>query len=153
MSYRNPVDVSGQERLIDRLNRMPARSRKETLTNFLRQQLSLALVTEPSQVGLQDRLMDLGIDSLKAIEVKLTIESQLGIELCSSLLFDYPTLEALTGYLLTPQDQRLSPDMRRSTEELERTEESSRSLHAVSVESLAEMLAAELDDLRQDRER
>lgn len=153
MSYGPPVDVRGQERLIDRLNRMPARSRKETLTNFLRQQLSLALVTEPSQVGLQDRLMDLGIDSLKAIEVKLTIESQLGIELCSSLLFDYPTLEALTGYLLTPQDQRLSPEVRKSTGELAQTKESSWNLHAVSVESLAEMLAAELDDLRQDRKR
>ena len=153
MSYADPVDVSGQERLIDRLNRMPPRSRKETLTNFLRQQLSLALVTEPSQVGLQDRLMDLGIDSLKAIEVKLTIELQLGIELCSSLLFDYPTLEALTDYLLTPQDQTFNPAVRKSTGKLVQTEEPSRNLHAVSVERLAEMLAAELDDLRQDRER
>jgi acyl carrier protein len=153
MSCGNPVDAAGQERLIDRLNRMPVWSRKKILTDFLRQQLSLALVTEPSEVGLQDRLMDLGIDSLKAIEVKLTIESQLGVELCSSLLFDYPTLEALTGYLLNPQDHSMRPQWRTSTEALAETEESLGNMDGLSEESLAEMLAAELHDLRQDQER
>ena len=47
-----------------------------------------------------ERLFDLGLDSLMALEVKNHLESNLKQPLRSTLLFNYPTLEKLTEYLL-----------------------------------------------------
>jgi hypothetical protein len=47
-----------------------------------------------------DALMDLGMDSLKAVEAKFYLETELDIELGSSLLYDHPTIDYLTEFLL-----------------------------------------------------
>jgi len=50
---------------------------------------------EPSQ-----NLMDLGLDSLMAVEFRTWLKSELECPLGSTLLFDCPTLEAMADYLL-----------------------------------------------------
>ena len=45
-------------------------------------------------------LSDLGLDSLLVVELRNTLGSALGQPLPVSLLFDYPTLDLLTDYLL-----------------------------------------------------
>jgi myxalamid-type polyketide synthase MxaB len=92
--------VQPDSRLIDRLRAAAPPLRRERLAGVLREQLAYAIGAETDDIASDDRLMDLGIDSLRAVEVKLYLEDELGIDLGSSLLFDYPTLDALTGHLL-----------------------------------------------------
>lgn len=63
----------------------------------------------PEAVQPRQRLFDLGIDSLMAVELKSRLESGLGCQLRQTLIFDYPTLEALVDYLATeilPKSQK-----------------------------------------------
>jgi acyl carrier protein len=93
-------DPAPADQFVDRLASAPRRMRRSLLTDFLREQLAYAIGVEKADIAADDRLMDLGVDSLRAVEVKLYLEEQLGVTLSSSLLFDYPTLDALAPFLL-----------------------------------------------------
>jgi acyl carrier protein len=45
-------------------------------------------------------LMDLGLDSLMAVEMRNALSSAIGQNLPATLLFDYPTLETICSFLL-----------------------------------------------------
>jgi acyl carrier protein len=100
MSNEQSADSFSPGGLTARLAAAPPRHRKDLLADFLQEQLGYVVGVDKAQIGRDDSLIDLGIDSLKAVEVKLYLEEELGIELGSSLLFDYPTLDALAGCLL-----------------------------------------------------
>lgn len=51
------------------------------------------------EVGADDALMAAGLDSLGSVELKNALERRAGVELPSTLVFDYPTINALAGYL------------------------------------------------------
>jgi acyl carrier protein len=52
-----------------------------------------------SSVGGDDPLMQAGLDSLGSVELKNALERRSGVELPSTLVFDYPTVNALSGFL------------------------------------------------------
>src|SRR5690606_27911913 len=54
-------------------------------------------------LGTRERLLDLGFDSLMALELRSKLSSGLGLSksLPASLIFDHPTIEAIAAYLLT----------------------------------------------------
>jgi acyl carrier protein len=88
------------DRVADRLRAAPARQRVPLLMDFLRAQIAERLQVEPAEVEPRGQLMALGMTSLQAVELKTELESQLGTPLRSSLLFDYPTLEALVPFII-----------------------------------------------------
>ena len=49
--------------------------------------------------GLNDRLMSAGVDSLMAVELRNALSAAAGRQLPATLLFKYPSLQALTDYL------------------------------------------------------
>jgi acyl transferase domain-containing protein/NADPH:quinone reductase-like Zn-dependent oxidoreductase/SAM-dependent methyltransferase/acyl carrier protein/NADP-dependent 3-hydroxy acid dehydrogenase YdfG len=79
------------------------RSRK--LKNFLITELASVLGMEIEQLNsLTQRhsgFFDLGLDSLTSVEFKNKINHALAIHLPASAIFDYPTIQALTGHLMT----------------------------------------------------
>ena len=97
---REMAEQPAARQLLEALREAPSRRRKEILGARLREELGERLGLEPSQLGSQDNLMELGMDSLKTIEFKSTFESELGLRLSSTLLFDHPDLESLVGFLL-----------------------------------------------------
>ena len=52
-----------------------------------------------ADIGPDEPLMDAGLDSLSGVEIKSTLETRLGVELPVTLVFDYPTINAIGGYI------------------------------------------------------
>jgi len=73
---------------------------REDLTTHVRDHIARALgLKSPESLDLKRRLIDLGLDSLMTVELRNTLQLSLGCSLKSTLLFDYPTTEALVDYL------------------------------------------------------
>ncbi len=78
----------------------PAR-RRTILAAFVRERALRALGVDPAKaVDPRTPLGDLGLDSLLAVELRNTLGAALGRSLPATLLFDHPTLDALTDCLL-----------------------------------------------------
>ena len=86
-------------------------------------------------IELRKPLFDLGLDSLTAVELKNRLETNFVCSLSTTLLFDYPTLEALSSHLKTHM-----PELFETAEQ---------SVTETSVTPNAP-LTEELDDLSQD---
>ena len=82
-----------------RLLETPVAERKALLLAALTDLVAEVLRLDRSEIAPRQRLFDLGIDSLIAVELKNRLQSSLGTTLSTTLLFDYPTLDALADYL------------------------------------------------------
>jgi acyl transferase domain-containing protein/D-arabinose 1-dehydrogenase-like Zn-dependent alcohol dehydrogenase/acyl carrier protein len=78
---------------------VPAGERNTLILNMVRRQTA-AILSLP-ETGLDPRrpLNDYGLDSLMAVELRNALAAAVGERLPASLLFDYPSLEALSGFL------------------------------------------------------
>jgi acyl transferase domain-containing protein/acyl carrier protein len=87
--------------LLINLKNTAASRREILLTRKLGEILTHALRMRPRQeIDPRERLFDLGVDSLIAVELKNRLQSELGTPISSTLLFDYPTIESLVNYIL-----------------------------------------------------
>ncbi|MGF7179797.1 SDR family NAD(P)-dependent oxidoreductase [Tunturiibacter psychrotolerans] len=88
--------------VIQRLNGAPPTKRQTLLTDYVRAQAMKVLGLDPaSPIDSDQPLNDLGLDSLMAVELKSLLSTELGVArtLPATLVFDYPTIAALTTYL------------------------------------------------------
>ncbi|MFC4467743.1 SDR family NAD(P)-dependent oxidoreductase, partial [Streptomyces xiangluensis] len=97
-SRRRVVAAGG---LLQRLNGLDEVERRAVLLDVVRGQVALVLGHE-SPAGLDDArsFRDLGFDSLLAVELRNGLQSVTGLRLPATLVFDYPTVSALAGFLL-----------------------------------------------------
>jgi acyl transferase domain-containing protein/SAM-dependent methyltransferase len=87
-----------------RLATLPESERHDTLAAFVRDRIVHVLRLDPAEPpDRQQRLMDLGIDSLMAVEFRNVLAVGLALErkLPATLIFDYPTIDAVADYLLS----------------------------------------------------
>jgi NADP-dependent 3-hydroxy acid dehydrogenase YdfG/acyl carrier protein len=87
--------------LLAELEAAPPPRRRTILASFVRERALRALGMDPSRaVDPRAPLGEMGLDSLLAVELRNTLGTALGRALPATLLFDYPTIETLTEYLL-----------------------------------------------------
>ena len=94
--------LAQRSEFLQQLEAAPVKERRAMLMAHLRSQLAKVLdLSTQEQIEPRQRLFDLGLDSLMAVELKNHLESTLACSLRSTLVFDYPTVEALVDYLAT----------------------------------------------------
>ena len=72
---------------------------EQRLPYLLAEVESAAAAIVGRSVGTSEPLMAAGLDSLGAVELRNSLEGRLGLELPSTLVFDYPTISAIAGYV------------------------------------------------------
>eukprot|EP00894_Picocystis_sp_ML_P004398 jgi/Pico_ML_1/54915/g54.t1 len=75
-------------------------SREEQLAYLVSQVQESVRGVLGADVGVEEPLMAAGLDSLGAVEVRNSVERKMGTELPSTLVFDYPSVQAMAGFLL-----------------------------------------------------
>ncbi len=141
----------GKSAFIDRLKDTPVDDRIDALSEYVAGQVALVLNAgavkklKPDQIEPRQRLFDAGMDSLMAAEFKDNIENDLGGALQPTLLFDYPTVEAVVGYLANEVI-----DLAFSSKDVEESKVDDK-LDNASEDEIAEMLARELMDIQTEK--
>jgi malonyl CoA-acyl carrier protein transacylase len=106
-----PPNPSGAPAIAALLQEVPQSERHALLLDIVLKEISqvlrLGAGTTPKK---RDRLMDLGMDSLMAVEFRNRLSNLLGVDsLPATLIFDYPTPDAVVSYLLNRmQDETIS---------------------------------------------
>jgi len=83
--------------------------RPELLRNYLHQQLAQALQAPPAKLDVDQPFTALGLDSLKALELKSQIEFALQLEFPLVTFMEYPTITQLSEALLEQIDVQMVP--------------------------------------------
>jgi len=135
--------------LVRRWEEAPASERRELLEAYVRSQVARVLgLAFPESIKLRQRLFDLGLDSLMAVELRNRIALELGRSLRSTLVFDYPTVESLVEHLAgSVLALELSPGaVRESTRDTGERPRSPAGLDDLSGDEIASLLERELSD-------
>lgn len=99
-SYK-PSEVSSPIALRDRTTETsPAEAIQQWLVSQLAKQLSL----DPNNIKVQEPLTRYGLDSIDAVTLVGELEDWLELELPSTLLWDYPTVEKAATFLVQEFD-------------------------------------------------
>jgi myxalamid-type polyketide synthase MxaE and MxaD len=83
--------------------------RRSLLESHLQEQIAHVLRLSPSRVDRQTPLTALGIDSMMALELRNRLEASLGVTLSATMVWSYPTIEALAPHLAQKMDVSLEP--------------------------------------------
>jgi acyl carrier protein len=94
--------------MADRLEQVPLTERREILLQAVLEEVAHVLrLGSQGSVRKRDRLMEIGLDSLMALDLSRRLATRLGrAEMPATLMFDYPTPEAIAEYIL----QRMGQD-------------------------------------------
>ncbi|ABI91465.1 methyltransferase domain protein [Burkholderia ambifaria AMMD] len=93
------ADAEAGDAWLDRLLRVSTRERRRELGEYL-EQTAGSLLRRPGAIDGQASLFDQGLDSLLAIDLRGTLERRFEQRFESTLLFDHPSVAALTEFLL-----------------------------------------------------
>jgi polyketide synthase 12/myxalamid-type polyketide synthase MxaB len=95
-----PLSVVEKESLSDKLLSMPVSRQLSALTLFVHNETLRILGLDTSDsIDLNKSLNDIGLDSLMAVELRNSLGAALDRHLPATLLFDYPTISAVSNYL------------------------------------------------------
>ena len=93
--------VADGHSLLRELRQATGPARRRLLFEHIREQLRKILGMSASQsIDTQKGFREMGLDSLMTLELRNRLQKNLECELPSTLPFDYPNVEAITGYLL-----------------------------------------------------
>jgi myxalamid-type polyketide synthase MxaB len=103
LSHRRSATPSASENasaILRTLSEARTGERLPVLIDYVHRQVAAVLhLKEAKRVPVDEGLFDHGIDSLMAMELKNRFETDFGKPLRATLVFDYPTVAAIAGYL------------------------------------------------------
>ncbi|MBS1801529.1 MAG: type I polyketide synthase [Acidobacteria bacterium] len=100
-----------------RLHGLPGEAMRAALAPWLRQQVAAVLRLDVERVPLDKPMRSLGLDSLMALELRNRLERELHLKLSATLVWNYPTVTAVTAYL----EERLTATREASAGEVKST--------------------------------
>jgi acyl carrier protein len=133
--------AAAPEKLVQRIASVSEKERYRLLLAAVSTQIAQTIHLPVAELDPDQRLFDIGMDSLMAIEVKSRLQALVGQQLRSTLLFDFPSAAALTHYLLK--------DVLRFSDTNESDPERTTEKEALNEEQLAQRLAEKLQRVRQ----
>jgi len=147
---------SGPPVLLEKLEELTPAERHEAALEYIRKQAARVLALEDTELPDPRRpLNELGFDSLTAVEFCNRVGRSVAQHINPTLLFDYPTLESLTGYVLRDllqmdlgddQDEAPSEDEQAVDEVREQT---MAEVEGMSEEDMDALVAEQLENLQQ----
>jgi acyl transferase domain-containing protein/acyl-CoA synthetase (AMP-forming)/AMP-acid ligase II/alkylation response protein AidB-like acyl-CoA dehydrogenase/NADPH:quinone reductase-like Zn-dependent oxidoreductase/acyl carrier protein/ubiquinone/menaquinone biosynthesis C-methylase UbiE len=145
-----PIAVGSAIRL--QVQNADPEERRSLLERHLREQIAQVLGWQTTEIDPQKGFFDLGMDSLTSVELKNRLQTSLNCELPTTLIFDYPTLDTLLGYLTCSMNNlenvaEILPEILPETSPLISPEPTD--LAALTESELADLLEQELSAIRQ----
>ncbi len=138
-------DGSHDGELLVALRAAPARRRADVLVAHMQAQAAELLGLDADDIDEDRPLSELGIDSVTAVELVERVGHALNQEIPGTLLFDYPTLEAIGGFII---DELLGASLDAApAAKAKGGAGSAADVAAMSEEEAAAALLAELDEL------
>jgi myxalamid-type polyketide synthase MxaE and MxaD len=134
---RAPVGVARADRLADRILAADDRARLPLAMDTVRKHAAEILeISEAHVIAPDQGLFEMGMDSLMSVELKNRLEREVGQSLPSTLTFNYPSVRALAGFLVSA----VAPPATAVSEE-----PSDLALDDMSEDDLASLLSAHLE--------
>lgn len=138
--------------LVDELAGLPAADRRERILRFVSAEVAAVLGRDPAEpippaVG----LFELGMDSLMSVELRRRLERGVGQPLPSTLTFNYPNVDALTGFLVEELGRAQAAENMESIEFGAQSEEQAsvtEDLGSLSDEQLEARLLQKLESIK-----
>jgi phthiocerol/phenolphthiocerol synthesis type-I polyketide synthase D len=137
------ADVGATGSLFARLSELTVAQRYPALQQHVHDHVARIMgLPEGQAIARSARFVDLGVDSLMALEIRNALVDSIGRPLRATLLFDFPTMGDLTGHIgadvlqLWPRD--LTPDVPPPAEQPD-------DLEALDRDALNSLIDAELD--------
>jgi SAM-dependent methyltransferase/aryl carrier-like protein len=138
------------ESLTDQLKIALPDDRRELLTDYVRTHIARILrLSAEHPLGVQDRLMDFGLDSLMAVELRSRLGKGLGLEkpLPATLIFDYPTIDAIVGHISQRFSEPTETPVDNESERIADADDHDHDISDLSDDEMEDLLLKKLQDL------
>ena len=122
---------------------------EEGIANHLLQQIAIVLGIKSSSIqDLSGSFLELGIDSLTAVELRNRLQTSFNCSLPATLLYDYPTISLLQNYLVEKLiREEYSSDLPDAAQHTGQSESPNREIENMSEGEALALLSAELNQL------
>jgi len=134
--------------LLEKLQEITPGERLETALEFLQRQAGRVLAVDEGELPDPRRsLNELGFDSLTAVEFCNRVSQSVAQTLNPTLLFDYPTLELLAGYVVRDMLQMETGSDDAVEDETEQAEDAEKEVREQVLDEIADMSDEEMESL------
>lgn len=143
---QGPQAASTRSNIAKQLTALSGDEQTNCLQHYLIQSVAASLGLNEAELDVETGMFELGLDSLTALELKNRLQVDLGLQLPSTVLFDYPNIRALVQYLLAQQPEAERKPERKPEQQLENDQDL-----AVELDRRLDQLELYLSTLESDQ--